>query len=301
MSFSNPINFPFPAEDGDYYEFESRVYNYQKASGLPGYWELTNPGTLGSAGGQEITDARVFGNGDNDRYIGPAGLADSAYLNQTSSAIKSRSGITSQAIVNQKGAPFVVSRTRQTTNNDDNGLLTTSTSDGIDFFMERATTSKYGSTKLSNDITSTATSRAGTSSAVNQARRRGSESAYSKDATGSGSIEGYFRIKASSQATTGFQLSYGFHAMTNDSHYGTVSLNGNLTYSSNDGGIGAIFTQPYGDGYNLITVLDRTAYSFRYKSGGGLYGFWWLAMGKGVGMSQASNPYSIYSPDGTVN
>ena len=61
MSFSNPINFPFPANDGDTYEFESRVYNYQKASGLPGYWELTNPGSLGAAGGAEITSARGGG------------------------------------------------------------------------------------------------------------------------------------------------------------------------------------------------------------------------------------------------
>ena len=309
MSFSNPINFPENADDGDTYEFESRVYNFQKASGLPGYWELTNPGSLGSAGGAEITSARVDGGGNNNRYIGPAGLAESGYLNEVVYSSRDNNGVKEANFSLAKGEPIVFTRDLQAIYNTQadplNGLRSTAQAGGIDLLMLRAQADgTMGATTLSNSIVDEEQNVASTSFATNQARRRGSESCYMKTQSRSASREGYFRAKPNSTSTSGFMLSWGYHSMSTSAHTAYVYMNGDLTYSSGQGGLNAIFLQAYSPNnnqFNLLTVQSSSAQSFKYYSGGGCAGFYWLTMGIGVGMSKADNPYSINTPDGDVN
>jgi len=309
MSFSNPINFPENADDGDTYEFESRVYNFQKASGLPGYWELTNPGSLGSAGGAEITSARVDGGGNNNRYIGPAGLAESGYLNEVVYSSRDNDGVQEADFSLAKGEPLIFTRDLQAIYNSQedplNGFRVTAQDGGVDLLMLRAhTDGTMGATTLSSSIVDVDQNMASTPYATNEARRRGSESCYVKTQSRSASREGYFRAKANSTTTQGFMLSWGYHSMSSAAHSAYVNLNSNLTYSSDQGGINAVFLQPYSSSnnkFNLLTVQATTAQSFKYYSGGGCSGFFWITMGIGVGMSKASNPYSITTPDGDVN
>ena len=308
MSFTNPINFPANAVQGDTYEFESRVYDFNQASGQPGYWQLTNPGTLGSAGGQEISDARTNDDGTNDRFIGPKGLADSSYLDSTSFSVEDSSQVTGPLWTLQKGEPLRIVRNLQGLfagdPQPDNGLLITSGELGIDFFMHRASLSQYGGVKLSSEITSDSEVLGSTLSGTNQARRRGAESAYSDHGRRSGAREGYFRVKPHSQSTTGFQLTFGYQSTSTAAHNGTVYCDNNLSFNSDDGGIQAIFTQPHHNAsgnFALITITAAQAFYFQYSSGGGCQGFWWLAMGTGVGMSKQDNPYQIVTPDGPIN
>ena len=307
MSFSNPIDFPFPANDGDTYEFESRVYNYQKASGLPGYWELTNPGSLGAAGGAEITAARVDGGGNNNRYIGPQGLAESDYLNEVSYSSADSNAEVTGPFTRAKDAPINFTRNAQALYNgqdDDplNGFQITASEGGIDILMQKATTAHTGATRLTDEFDSTVGGLSGSDLAVAQATRRGRESSYNNNYQQSGSTPGYFRIKSSSQATDGFQISYGYQVMSTASHVGTVTIPSSLSYSSSKGGLGTVLLQPFnGEGYCLMTVANVYSTGFSYRSGGGANGFYWFVCGVGVAMSKASSSKRIVTPDGPIN
>ena len=307
MSFSNPINFPFPANDGDTYEFESRVYNYQKASGLPGYWELTNPGSLGAAGGAEITSARVNSNGDNTRYIGPQGLAESGYLNEVAYSSEDSNAVSTGTFTKAKDVPLNFTRNFQALYNgtdDDplNGFQITASETGIDVLMQKATIAQTGATRLTDEFDSTEANLAGSALAVAQATRRGRESSYSMNYHQSGSTPGYFRIKAHSQATEGFQVCYGYQVQNFDTHVGTVTIPSSLSFSSSKGGLGTVILQPFnGSGYCLMTVTNVYDTGFQYRSGGGAHGFYWFVCGVGVGMSKASNTKQIITPDGPIN
>lgn len=307
MSFSNPINFPFPANDGDTYEFESRVYNYQKASGLPGYWELTNPGSLGAAGGAEITSARVNSNGDNTRYIGPQGLAESGYLNEVAYSSEDSNAVSTGPFTKAKDVPLNFTRNSQAIyngldNDPLNGFQITAGSGGIDVLMQKASTIHTGATRLTDEFDSTVGGLSGSDLAVAQATRRGRESSYNNNYHQSGSIPGYFRIKAHSQATNGFQICYGYQTQNIAAHTGSVNIPSDLSFSSTKGGLGTVILQPFnGVGYCLMTVTNVGSTSFQYRSGGGASGFYWFVCGVGVGMSKASNTNQIVTPDGPIN
>jgi len=297
MSFSTPIDFPSPANDGEQYTFEGITYTYDKSAGLPGYWKIISPGQIGPASEAEINLPIVDDQEDGTdlRYITPKGLHESKYLDGIQLQVD---GGTPWYVM--KGNPIEILRTVNT-GSSKNGLKITRVDNGIDFNMEYAGVNKTGAVQLATSYLSEGESQAATLKAVKGAARQGYESAYCRH-NHTGNNDGWFKIKDRYNNNNGLVIAWGYHQLTNaekTAKKGKTFFVTGINYSDAPYYVGMVpWNQSINKEYSLSIGAKATNRFEWYHGSTTMNGFHWFSIGRGTALSSGTAAYQVDDPYG---